>query len=271
MVAWEFEVRDMTMNIMEDNQLDKNNYKKAYDIFHDIISFLLKVNPEKLELRRLDGKIYLVFRGKDAGLSGEESKLWFFFGLYKHNDFGPSGAISRFMKSKDFVIFINCLDEMPSSYEDIPKILKSIIYSNPVHEIIIHELIHYFDNLRYAEEFVGNKEKDKFKSYDTDKKTYYNNPWEFNAYSNNIFSSIFHILDLIGKHGDDSLDRLKKQASAQGIVKSPTQTLKNLIDNKYSLKSNLTKFLDNLTPERKKSFYKRFYRLHKELVEKLGL
>lgn len=246
--------------IIEDTSSDLDNYKLASEIKNKLIRYLAHSLSEDYGFKMLrfsDGEILVTLRGSDIGLTGEDASLWFRFGKQKNYD--PDGHISKFKNSGETAITVNCLDKLPETIEEFHSVANQIIHKKVTNDVLLHELIHYFDNKRH--EFIGIGNRDgSFVNY-------YNSPHEFNAYYNNLAEPLLTVLNM----AQHSVDAAKRMAKGLSITQNFSETLKHLMQSRGSTSAILRNFFYNLTPDRKKRLLKRLYSLHHQLVQKLGL
>lgn len=255
------------INLVEDVKSDVSGYKQAYEIKRKLITYLMNPTSENYGFKILrfpNKEIFLTLRGFDIGLEGDEANLWFRFGEVLN--YTPSGNISKFKMSKEFVITIYCLDQIPDTIDHISQAVKTIIHNQVINVVILHELIHYLDNKRH--EFIGkakgNNEDDRSNTSDAE---YYNRPHELNAYYNNLAEPLLHTLLV----SETNIEAAKRLAKGLHIDKDFLKTFKMLFSSGHAGNYITKKFYDNLTPQLKKNIVRRLYLLHQELVEKLEL
>jgi len=243
----------------EDASADQAAFAKAESIRSALIRYLLHANPDDhygfKGHRFADGEVMLCLRGDQIGLNGEDASLWFRFG--EQQGYAASGHIAKFQKSGQTAITIFCLKDI----HDTEAAAKTIIYSNPVHNVLIHELTHYLDAARNPTMHTKGTGEDK-----QGKTDYYNDPVEFNAFFTNLADPLLTILSL------DKTDARKvvRFAKGLGISRDFKETLSALIQRAAGQPSPaLKRYWEHLLPNRRKRVIRRLHALHRQVISLL--
>jgi hypothetical protein len=166
----------------------------------------------------------------------------------------------EFQRSNETVITVFCLTDM----QDTEAAAKTIIYRHPVHDVLIHELIHYLDAARNPVMHTKGTGEDQ-----QGKTEYYNDPAEFNAFFTNLAHPLLVFLD--AAHGEANVARLAQFAEAHGLRPDFKETLAVLIQHAQGQASPaLKRYWAHLLPDRRKRVIRRLYALHKQVVTALG-
>lgn len=157
----------LVVNMNEQFSDDLAAYDEANDLYDDIINFFSLYGVSKT--KKLDNNMFATNIEDYTGypfyvvLGQENSKLRGGFGFIKNN------------KSKPFIL-LNILNDNLTK-DDLNK-LSDI----KTKQIIIHEIIHHLDMLRFTPQYRGNSGETQ------NKINYYNSPSELNTYYNEVLT-----------------------------------------------------------------------------------
>lgn len=252
-------------HLLEDAAGHLSAYNDASDILHALIGFLM--DGDRMDHYGFKGLnfgghragTFLCLRGAQIGLSGEDAALWFRFG--EMDGYSTTGSYTRFIKSGEPVITILCSDEPIGG--DTEKVAQTIIHRSSVHEVILHELVHYLDGKRNPTILKKgtNSERDG-------KAAYYNNPIEFNAYATNFTEPLLNFLRTTQGMDASGAARIAKVLKISDDFNATLETLvqhANRHIGKHALK-----FYQHLRKHERRALMKRIYGLHREVVARLN-
>jgi hypothetical protein len=247
--------------ISEDALADQEAFGKAHAIRGTLIRYLLHGSPNDhygFKGRRFaDGEVMLCLQGEQIGLQNEDAKIWFRFA--KQQGYAVSGNISKFQRSGEPIITVYCLEDL----QNTETAAKTIIYRHPVHDVLIHELIHYLDSARNSTMYSKSTGEDK-----QGKAEYYNDPAEFNAFFHNLAQPLLAFLE--AARNDAGLPGLTQFAKAQGIDLDFKETLAMLIQRAQGQANPaLKRYWTYLLPDRRRRVIRRLYALHQQVIATL--
>ena len=247
------------MPIYEDTNSDIIAFESGGEILSKLIRHFVRGDPQQHYgfqfFRFTDGEKFLTLRGSDIGL--EDPSLWFRFGLQR--GYLPDGNFSRLLKSGAPVITVYGFTDL----ENTEQVAKDIIYKKPIHNVIQHELVHYFDNKRNP------KMLNQTNKAETGTNAYFNNPEEFNAYYTNLAHPLLHFIRAM-RSGEINDDETKRFAKALDIGKDFMENVKMMIDRAAGQSGGaVKKFYQTLNKRNRRALLKRLYGLHQQVLQYL--
>jgi hypothetical protein len=187
---------------------------------------------------------FFIYRSEDVGLA---EPMLILIGLRKPNAIGISGMVVRF--KTPFVghergIMIH---GMRTFTEDA---MRSTVNSTDFITVFEHEYIHMLDN---------NRTGDAIKAPDSSNaKEYFNDPGEFNARYHDMAKSMLAVIQA----AKDEPQNVQDYVDIYGI----TGDWKRDLSATLTVDRHARRFVENLTPERRRALLKRLYRLHQTMM-----
>ena len=196
------------------------------------------------------GDFYAYRSREDLGL---DKAFLLMLGVRRNNTVGMSGMVVDFGQSVfgyEKGVAIYCMSEFSLTN------MRTTVNSVGFIKVFEHEFLHMLDNERTADRIVT----------PTDPKAnpagYYNSPAEFNAYYHDIAKNLLAVIEQINAHPHEAQDYLDLYGFS-GEWKADLSHL--LIQDVYA-----QRFVQSLTPERKKALLRRLYRLYQQMLDSLS-
>lgn len=164
----------------------------------------------------------------------------------------PNGSFVK-SKLKQFVRL-----RMPgkpiSTFDDMDRVGRDVVHDRNIHQVLKHEFAHYIDSKRF------DFDETKYVPYDEDATEYYNTPVEFNAYYHIAVDRLMTCLHQMTR----TPTRCQHFADIFGIAADFQTTMERVINKPAS--PYVQSFLKTLNDRNRRSYLKRVYRLHQEIL-----
>ena len=236
---------------------DLSAHAKAREAYHLLSSYVYNsLGPDfHLDINK-KGEFY----GLDPHLLGFDrlglAKVIVLVGLYDPKSLVMAGAVWNF-DNKLLLDRFNKAIVVYGMHKFTEKEFRSTVNSVAFLTTFSHEFIHVLDYKRTNDRIQG-------KDYDphTDRKAYYNDPAELNAYFHTFADNWLGLLKDIKTTPEDMND----YTGLYGFTGDFSTDLKNIISN--SLQSQI--FFKHLTQKNRKSIIGRLYQLHHEITQTMN-